>query len=152
MQQYKISVFLIATSLVVAGCGDVKSVFDEVVVPPRNAPRAKPRPDDLKAVKTVTAEEVQEATAKPEARPARDLGLTIVSLGLLDRDGLWLRTPLVKDEVPGRVIYSKLGNSANVTLLPIAGEVGAGSQLSLAAMQVLGVPLAELAEVQVYIR
>ena len=156
MQRYKISALIIATSLIVVGCGDVKSVFSQkqsaavaVTTHTQDAPRAKPRPDDLKAVKTV---ELQAATARPQARPARDLGVTIVALGLLNRDGLWLRTPLVKDEVAGRVIYTKLGNSANLTLLPIAGEAGAGSQLSLAAMQVLGIPLTELAEVQVYIR
>jgi hypothetical protein len=92
------------------------------------------------------------AKPMPVPRPEQDLGETIVALGLLDRGGLWLRTPLVATGVKGRVVYLKTGASANVLLLPLQGESGAGSQLSLAAMQVLGIPLAELAKVQVFVR
>ncbi len=92
------------------------------------------------------------AKPMPVPRPEQDLGETIVGLGLLDRGGLWLRTPLVATEVKGRVVYLKTGASANVLLLPLPGESGSGSQLSLAAMQVLGIPLAELAKVQVFVR
>lgn len=165
MQPFKKFTAIALVGLVATGCSATKGLFAqkdkpdtmvEVTIPSDEAPRPKPRPNsedtDLEAIKTVTDAEIAAATARPTARPEQDLGTTIVSLGLLDRDGLWLRTPLVKSEAAGRVVYSKLGNSANVTLLPLKGDKGAGSQLSLAVMQVLGIPFAELAEVQVFVR
>ena len=165
MQPFKKITAIALVGLVTTGCSATKGLFIkkdkpdtmiEVSIPSDEAPRAKPRPNsedpDLAAIKTVTDSEIAEATARPTARPEQDLGTTIISLGLLDRDGLWLRTPLVKSEAAGRVVYSKLGSSANVTLLPLKGNKGAGSQMSLAVMQVLGIPFTELAEVQVFIR
>jgi len=159
------AVFLVISSLALLGCGNDTPLFAKkkapdakmvaVMVPPEDTPRPKPRPGqdnaDLSAIEIVSPEEVAAAN-RPIARPEQDLGKTIVSLGLLDRDGLWLRTPLIQSEAAGRVVYNKTGASANVTLLPLKAETGAGSHLSLAAMQILGVPLVELAEVQVYVR
>jgi len=143
-----------ATSDLFAKKGQAEAVFEITVDPSELRPRPKPRPDfkvaDIEDVKTVTEEEIAEAKAKPTGGAEKLLGTTIVALGLLDRDGLWLRTPLAKAEVSGRVVYSKTGKAANVTLLPLKGDKGAGSQLSLAAMQVLGIPFAGLAEVKVF--
>lgn len=74
---------------------------------------------------------------------------TIASLGDPARGGLWLETPLVKSETPGRLSAVKTGGSAEVTLIPIAGAAGAGSRISLEAMQKLGVSPGDLVELDV---
>ena len=80
------------------------------------------------------------------AAPSR----TIAGLGDPAKPGLWLETPLVTAEQPGRVTYGATGASVNVTLKPIPGEATAGSRLSLQAMRDLGAPLTELIEVTAY--
>lgn len=100
----------------------------------------------------VTDAELEEAVAKPVARPERDLGKTIASLGLIDETGFWLQTPLVQGEVEGRVVYLKTETSINLRLIPNGAAAGSGSQISIAAMKVLGIPIVDLAELQVFIR
>ena len=100
----------------------------------------------------VSDAELQEAVAKPAKKAERDLGKTIASLGLIDEGGFWLQTPLVKSEVEGRVIYLKSGATVNLQLVPNNEAAGSGSQISIAAMNVLGIPIVELAELQVFIR
>jgi hypothetical protein len=100
----------------------------------------------------VTDAERQKAVAKPVGRPDRDLGTTIASLGLLDKTGFWLETPLVKAEADGRVVYLKSGTAINLRLIPNGGAAGSGSQISVAAMQILGIPIVDLAELRVFIR
>jgi hypothetical protein len=51
---------------------------------------------------------------------------------------------------PGRVVLE--GASVNVELIPSGAAAGSGSQLSLAAFRVLGVPLTSLPEVTVFAR
>ena len=97
---------------------------------------------------TTTAAE-REAAKAPSAGGAA-LGSTVAGLGDPTRAGFWLETPLVTAEGPGRVVYAKSGASAQVLLIPIDGAATAGSRLSLAAMRVLGVPLTELVELQVF--
>ena len=53
-------------------------------------------------------------------------------------------------EKTGRIVYQQSGVGANVILIPNGAEAGSGSQLSLAAMQALGIPLTELARLKVY--
>lgn len=79
--------------------------------------------------------------------PKGELGKTVVSLGTATESGLWLKTPLAKVPGPGRVRYG--GKSVEVTLIPLVAEDTAGSRLSLQAMQALGIPLTDLAEVSV---
>ena len=97
----------------------------------------------------VTDKEKAAAVAKPKSKGAY-LGETIGSLGLLDRPGIWVSTPLVKSETQGRVVFKKSGKSANITLIPLGGDAGAGSQVSLGAMQVLGIPLTDLPVLDIY--
>ena len=59
-----------------------------------------------------------------------------------------METPLVAELVMGRVEHD--GNSVNVELRPSGGESGSGSQISLAAMRLLEVPLTDLPEILVY--
>ncbi|WP_223424900.1 hypothetical protein [Tateyamaria pelophila] len=77
------------------------------------------------------------------------LGRTVASLGDAAEPGLWLKTPLVAVEGPGRVTYPATGRNTSVTLIPIDGPATAGSRLSLQAMQALGASLTGLPEIEV---
>ena len=99
---------------------------------------------------TTTAADRAAAVAAPVAAPAgeQNLGTTIASLGPPAEPGIWLRTGLVTELVQGRVAYQ--GTSVNVELRPSGGAASAGSQISLAAMRLLGAPLTGLPELTVY--
>ena len=112
-------------------------VGPETVALPDGTVRPVPRPEGL-------GEVVVED--RPSARSG-PLGTTIASLGTATEPGMWLKTPLVAKTRPGKVTWG--GNSLAVTLIPIEGESGAGSRISLQAMQALGMPLTELSEIQV---
>lgn len=98
---------------------------------------------------TVSAEEKAAATATP-AKAGGRLGVTVASLGSPSEPGLWLKTPLVKSEQPGRVVYAVSGKSVAVTLIPIDGPATGGSRMSLSTFQTLGAPLTGLPEVEVF--
>jgi hypothetical protein len=102
-------------------------------------------------------------TPRPEVRPGGEtaapaaeapaggtglLGTTVASLGDASRPGLWIETPLVSREGPGRVVGPD-GTTISVTLRPSGGRAGSGSRLSLSAMQALGLDLASLPTVTV---
>lgn len=76
------------------------------------------------------------------------LGTTIAALGSPTEPGIWLKTPLVTTATAGRVTYQ--GKTINIALRPSGGEAGSGSQISLAAMRLLGVPLTALPELTVF--
>jgi len=78
----------------------------------------------------------------------RFLGFTVISLGDATQPGIWLETPLVEEEQPGRVIGEN-GRVAFVTLRPSGGERGSGSRLSLQGYQLLGIDLTALPTVTV---
>ena len=98
-------------------------------------------------VPEVAIDPLPETDAAPEAIAAGALGTTLASLGDATVQGLWLETPLVSAPGPGRVTAD--GASVDVQLIPSGGLEGAGSRLSLAAMQALGLPLTAIAEVSV---
>ncbi len=79
-----------------------------------------------------------------------DLGLTVVSLGSATEPGIWLKTPLVKTTAKGRVEYPAKGTSVAVELIPIEGDAGSGSRISLAAMRLIEANLTGLPELRVY--
>jgi len=116
---------------------------------------ATPTPQNLgritvaDAAKTSTTEQ---QAARATASTGRSLGATVVSLGLLDETGFWLQTPLVTSETAGRVSYGFTGKSANVQLIPNGAAPGSGSQMSIATMQLLGIAITDLVEVQVFTR
>ncbi|MCX7299778.1 MAG: D-galactarate dehydratase [Rhodobacterales bacterium] len=99
---------------------------------------------------TTTAEDRAEAVAVPAAATEVELGTTIASLGSPTVPGIWMETPLVSEVVMGRVEYPPLGTSVALELRPSGGEAGSGSQISLAAMRLLEVPLTELPELVVF--
>lgn len=98
---------------------------------------------------TTTEAERAEAMATPTGGE-QALGTTIASLGAVAEGGIWLKTPLVQAEGKGRVESPETGKSVAVDLIPLGGEPGAGSRLSLAAMRLLEVDLTSLPEVRVF--
>ncbi len=112
--------------------------------PPENAQTAE-------EFDTTSAAERAEAVA--EAGPAggeRDLGTTLASLGAVGEPGIWLKTPLVSEPGRGRVEYPEKGTKVAVELIPIQGEPGSGSRISLAAMRLLEADLTSLPELRVF--
>ena len=77
------------------------------------------------------------------------LGETLAGLGAPTEAGLWLRTGLVSAPRAGRVIAAS-GRQVAVELRPSGTDAGAGSQISLAAMQALGLQLGQLAPLRVF--
>ncbi|MEX3315811.1 hypothetical protein [Sulfitobacter sp. PS-8MA] len=96
-----------------------------------------------------TTKAQREAAAEAPAAPGATLGETIVSLGSATEPGLWLKTPLVSREQPGRVTNPATGKSATVTLIPIEGPPTAGSRMSLPALRLIGASLTDLTPVEV---
>lgn len=92
---------------------------------------------------------VKARAAVPKAGGQR-LGSTVASLGDPSQAGFWMKTPLVQSETDGRVINPVNGRSANLRLIPLGGPASAGSQVSLPALQMLGVSLTDLPTLDVY--
>ncbi len=84
-----------------------------------------------------------------ESGNSGSLGVTTVTLGDIAQAGIWLRTPLVTELQMGRAVAG--GESINIELRPSGGAVGSGSQMSLAAMRLLGLSLADVVEVAVFV-
>jgi hypothetical protein len=97
---------------------------------------------------TTQAERASAAAPEPLAGERR-LGETVASLGDPAQPGFWLETPLVKEQMQGRVLFPATGKSAQVTLIPIDGPETAGSRLSIAAMRLIGAPLTALPTIEV---
>jgi len=98
---------------------------------------------------TTTEEDRAEAVAAPEPEAESEaLGATQATLGSPADPGIWVKTPLVSEAVMGRVEYQ--GRSVNVELRPSGGEVGAGSQISLAAMRLIEAPLTEIVQLSLF--
>ena len=128
-------------------------VTDEVVAPvetldPTPPPPPPPMARTVDEFDTTTAEDRAEALATPEPAGERALGSTVASLGDPTDPGIWLSTPLVSALTPGRVAWQ--GNSVNLELRPSGGAAGSGSEISLAAMRLLEVPLTDLPTVEVF--
>ena len=100
------------------------------------------------ALDTTTAAERGAASRAPASTGAA-LGTTVVSLGSATEPGLWLKTPLVDAEQPGRVTNPATGKSAAVTLIPLDGPATAGSRMSLPALRLIGASLTDLTTVEV---
>lgn len=168
-----LSVSVVLVSLALAGCDGGANVFgkkpapDDIVPeaeePIRNATRPKARQAKieqsvlapvvpLQGQDPILAAEVKPAALKPSARPEQDLGVTVALLGETDQGGFWLKTPLVRNVVLGRIVYLKTGQSANVTLIPMVAASGDTSQISGAAMRVLAIELSDSPEFRVFVR
>lgn len=159
-------VFILGLTMGLGGCSQVGGFFgapsDGVVSgPPEGAIRPVPRPDGEAAVPlegattveefdTTTTEQRAAATA-PVARPERELGTMVASLGDPTDPGFWAKTSLVGMVQEGRLVYPATNKSVLVELRPLEGA-GSNGQVSLAALRILGAPLTGLPELVVFDR
>lgn len=125
-----------------------------VEAPPGDVPQtAAPIPaaaaHTAEALDTTTKAQRVAATA-PAPRPEHELGRSVVALGDPTDPGFWAKTPLVKDPQDGRLVYPETGASVLVELRPLEGA--SGTQVSLAALRVLGTSLTALPELIIYAR
>lgn len=172
-------VTLLVTGTLLAGCAQLQRIVPqrqpapdrtaaaEVAVPEApeevaavvsDAGRAEALPANRRTAEdfdTTTAEERAVAVAAAERAPEeseRLLGTTVASLGDATEPGLWMRTPLVDAVTQGRVADPGRGTTVLVELRPLSGAASGGSQISLAALRLLEVPLTDLPTVEVYAR
>ena len=103
------------------------------------APTLDPTPPPRPPAAARTVEQFDTTSAADKAK---------ATLGPPAEPGIWLKTPLVNAPTMGRLSYN--GKDANVELRPSGGSAGTGSQISLAAMRLLDIPLTDIAEVTVY--
>lgn len=115
---------------------------------PTPPPPPPPTARTVEQFDTTTQEDRAAALAVPEPAGEQSLGTTIASLGNPADPGIWLETPLVDTLKPGRVAWN--GNSVNLELRPSGGAAGSGSEISLAAMRLLEVPLTDLPTIEVF--
>lgn len=140
-----------ASDIVRGGLDDISTLATLGVIRDGELRTAPPK-SETSGVKVTETVDVPETAPVPAVKPAADghLGHTVAGLGDPGKTGLWLETPLVSAAGKGRVVWPTTGRWVAVALLPSAGEVTAGSRLSLQAMQALGAPLTDLIEVEVY--
>ncbi|AUH34504.1 hypothetical protein [Paracoccus tegillarcae] len=114
------------------------------------APAPRPRARSTAAQLDTTTAAQKVAAAAPAAKAETKLGTTIASLGDVAEPGFWIKTPLVKSRGIGRIVNPANGKSSKVDLIPLDGPASGGSQLSLPALQLLGISLTDLPEIEVY--
>lgn len=178
MKLYYLQIGLVASSLMMSGCGGTNDTSlhagqqEEPAPEPVETLPASPSwqdsdltddvPEDAEGVDVGTegqsADAALDQTTPQEREQAsqtsdgQSLGRTVASLGDPTQHGLWLRTPLVKAKAKGRIEHDASGASVEVTLIPIEGGASAGSRISLSAMRTLGVPLTDLPTLNVFRR
>src|SRR5690606_16871435 len=112
---------------------------------------ARPSPAARTAAEfDTTTREQKAAAAAPPAAAERRLGATVASLGDPSQPGFWIKTPLAKSEADGRNVNPENGKAAKVRLIPLGGPASGGSQVSLPALQLIGVSLTDLPTIEVY--
>ncbi len=136
-----------APTAIPAAAGTTTAAPMAVTPPPPRPPAAARTVEEFD---TTTAADKAAALAVQVDTPSATLGTTLATLGPPAEPGIWLQTPLVTAVTPGRVTYQ--GKDANVELRPSGGAAGSGSQMSLAAMRLLDIPLTAIAEVSVAAR
>lgn len=123
--------------------------------PVEPAPNVTENPGDdvLRPLGRPLLDPVTGAQETPPPEPAADgfLGETLAGLGAPAERGLWLATGLVATVQQGR-IEAPSGGTLEVELRPTGAAPSAGSQISLQAMQALGLPLGQLATLRVFAR
>lgn len=117
---------------------------------PTPPPPPPPAARTVEEFDTTSAEDRAAAVTVVADAVERSLGTTNVSLGPPAEPGIWLKTGLVSVLTPGRVEYLANGKSVNLELRPSGGNASSGSQISLAAMRLLDIPLTALADVRVF--
>ncbi|WP_169961442.1 hypothetical protein [Oceaniglobus indicus] len=129
------------------GSGALSDAVRDVVTAPPPSAAARTAED----FDTTTDDQRAAATASaPTAAGETRLGETVASLGDPTQPGFWIKSPLVKTAGPGRLENPSNGKTALVELIPLPGEAGGGSQVSLAALRVLDAPITDLPTLVVY--
>ncbi|MEO0750851.1 MAG: hypothetical protein AAFY25_03540 [Pseudomonadota bacterium] len=152
--------FLLACSVILSGCGVMPEGFfsnrdrPDPVVEAAPEPAEDEIPDNARTAEQFDTTSADDRAAALEAASSTDaetdLGLTIASLGDVTETGIWVKTPLVTEGSKGRVEFTRTGKAVAVDLIPLDGEAGSGSRISLAAMRLLEVDLTALAELRVF--
>lgn len=142
------TLILIGTaSLGLSGCADIDLLGprgDDVPVPAAFEGQVQvPGADTIRPL----ARPGEGATVPSAPLATGELGRSTVSLGDPTQGGLWLETPFVSVERPGRVSVPATGRFAQVTLRP--GPQG-GARASLQTLQTLGLSPAALTEIVIY--
>ena len=114
------------------------------------APAPRPAARATAAQLDTTTPEQRVAAAQPTESAEARLGTTVASLGNPTEGGFWIKTPLVSERGTGRIVNPATGKSAKVDLIPLDGPASGGSQVSLPALQLLGVSLTELPTLEVF--
>lgn len=148
--------------LFLAGCAEIGLPLHEGAPRPVAAPVpeaavtpaaiAPPPPAEARTVEEfdTTTPEQRAAAAATGAGGGQLLGETVAALGNPAEPGFWLVTPLVDAPARGRVVSVDTGRAAEVDLRPSGGAPGSGSEVSLAALRLLEVPLTSLAVLRVF--
>lgn len=110
---------------------------------------ARPQARTAEALDATSAAERAAARAVAPGQ-GRRLGETLAGLGPPAEQGFWLRTGLVDRVRAGRAETAS-GAAVAVELRPSGGPAGGGSQISLAAMRALDLPLTGLATLAVFV-
>ncbi|MFW8592582.1 hypothetical protein [Cribrihabitans neustonicus] len=137
----RMTLIALSAASLLAACNGIQ-LNSSVLSGGSSAPKARPQPQ------AAAQEAGKEDGADSSAPSFSGSASTVASLGDPSAPGMWMETPLVKTEQQARV-RSARGSEAVVTLKPAEGAVTAGSRLSIEAMRALGLPLTELAKVQV---
>lgn len=114
------------------------------------APAPRPTARASAAQLDTTTTEQRAAAAQAPAAAEQKLGSTVASLGNPTEGGFWIKTPLVKERGIGRIVNPANGKSSKVDLIPLDGPASGGSQVSLPALQLLGVSLTDLPVIEVF--
>lgn len=135
---------LLLLPLLAAGCADLP-VFGRGGGAPAaatTAPVLRAPTASVASLDTVSEADKEAARAAAAAAPAGgELGDVTVSLGSPAESGLWVKSALVSADTPGTVRTND-GKAIAVTLRPLGGA--GGPQISLSALQALGLPLVGL--------
>ncbi|WP_295047212.1 hypothetical protein [uncultured Paracoccus sp.] len=156
---------LILTAALLAGCTEGAMTTSRPAAAPQTpmtseevtaaaaitrAPAPRPAARATAAQLDTTTPAQRAEAAKPAAAAETRLGTTIASLGNPSEGGFWIKTPLVDAPGMGRIVDPATGKSAKVDLIPLDGPASGGSQVSLPALQLLGVSLTDLPSIEVY--
>lgn len=109
----------------------------------------QPRGRTAESLDSTSAAERTAATEAAARAQGRALGETLAGLGSPTEPGFWLLTGLVDRARPGRVTAPS-GAAVAVELRPSGGPAAGGSQISLAAIRALGLPLTDLSTLRVF--
>ncbi len=121
------------------------------VLRPNPSTTAPVNPNATTPAQFDTTTAADRTAAQSVAGSGQHLGRSIASLGNPAEPGFWVKTTLVETPSSGRIVWRDTGQDIAVDLLPIPGAPTAGSEISLAAMRLLGMDLTGLPEIDIFL-